>query len=1312
LTGTSAQNAKELPLVFVLASKFQDPNVQVSYRLAGQDMPTQLYPQLPADAAAHPNAPTVTIQPDDSMLLVEFKWCAEKPCGISPKGPDNLPNQYPNFGCPPHKNVNGVEIFKPCTTDVVFVRDLYDLPAVGTPTLKPAFILTKDSLEVSEELIKKSRKANFPTFVINGITLNEYFGPENSEGYFPRTDAVGGNGTDEYLVRGGWATVKDFSFIRYPVAESCRPYAQEEVKDDKREIDVRRPGYAPVKLDADNGVTIHSAKVYDVFTLRQMLAGTAAQLAAISGFNQASIWGAIGNLQGVTTDISYLTAQATTVPTAVVTSQAVNGMTGNNTMANTTGQNAAVNNTNSTITCPAGTLPGIGTAGLPACTAVTSTNTQSASNSVSAQTSNGSSASSNSTGSTLTTSGAGNVNGGSSLLLGATANSGTNSNNSNTTVQGTNQQNTTTTTSGGQAGTISAVPVSNAPSAPTNIGVSAQDILTQQVQLNSQITTLRMALQGALSDQYLVNQGKAAGTRQQTTLGINVEVSPLERYRHAVAEVRVWVYPTVEGKTVSIVNLLPEAKTYNVAKVTSNQKAFGAGVVIDPVNVGAAGGKTKNRLYLAKDTDTVALEYFADSKGKKADSWPNGATPIGRSAQEHLHDLAREAEIWQTLTDACAEDPGPGLDPDTLEATMPENPIVFGWQFRPVLGADYVQSGNRAVFAQLALPGAYGQLSSPRVFIQTRWREYDSKRQVVGAVYKGSCSIQEDTDPIVISSPLKVHRAYFDDMGGGILKVRAEGQFFAQGFSAMSGPNTISPTTFDGKTVQFFASAASLLLSDDLKLVTENGVTTPIGLRPVPDDPNDCDVQLATFTAVPRPDGNSWVEAAVAPGPSWKLGVDGTPHPLIMIGSQVYGLHETPFLEPTERACVQPDSMGGITCTYHFLASTSVLRAAQNYMLRDLAWTNFKTNGKIEFDPSFGGLTALTGSSGAGGSDGTSDGTAAGGKAASIYALSGSDLLKISALGKLNCVDRGCLEVFQGLSKFTLDGDNFQVSSQTTAVMAFGPQTPMPVISLRPANSSIGIAAGTDPAAAKAAAPAPLMPPVGKAAPPATCPATCEPKKAKATAPDPTRFFYTTDGSTPSEGPGTALYSASPTISTTGIHPRTNFVVKAIAVAPNQLPSQVAVGKFYKAPDSTIMPIYSLNAPQTNYKSFRFIWHSTVGYPVEWDLSVPSAAAASAVTANTILNAGDSTEVDFSGVNVLTDSPSTPITFTFDDQLVVNPLFSYDATKKTLKFMVTTPMTAKPGHKIIVMNGYLPSTDASNTNKTTQVLLPFDVTRR
>jgi Chitobiase/beta-hexosaminidase C-terminal domain len=1215
------------------------PAVTATYRFPGNANSTPLY---------RPGASSrIELPSTVNLFLVEFKWCTQKPNPCT--GTQRLPVSYPKIGCPPTElNNEPVDPVEPCTVDVVFARELVD----DQGNFMPAFVVSKYYLEVSEELIRRSKDdtdyPDFPTFTINGYTVKEYFSDDNSKDYFSRTESIAGSVLSDYAVRSGWESVRDFLFVRYPAATSCRPYNNEASKE---ALSTRRPDYRPVSLGTDNGITPSAPKVFDVFTLRQMLASTAAQLAGISGFTPGSITGAFGNIQGISTDTSYLSAQVTTVPTPIVSSTASSGNTGTSTLAGSLGQTTAVSGSNSTITCPPGTLPGVGTSGLPACVALSATTTTGTS------------------GTSTSATGAGNVNGGTSTVTGTTTNAGTTSNAASSNTLGTTQQNSTTTTSGGQAGTVAPVPVSNALSAPTNVGVSAQDILAEQVQLNSQITNLRLALQGSLTDQYLIAQGKATGTRQQTTLGINISLNPPRRYKHAVAEVKIWVYPTNGEQPVSIVNLLPAAKTYNVAKITSSQKAFGAGVVIDPVNVGVAGGKSKNRLYLAKDTDTVALQYEPNQGPRKGEGWPNGSVSVGRSSQEKIRDVAREAEIWQKLSDPCAENPGP--DPGAEDSDRQANPVVFGWQFRPVLGADYVQSGIRQVFAQLALPAVLGGLSSPKVYIQTRWREYDSKRQVVGAVYAGSCSMTENTDPLQVVSPLKVHTVSVNDMGSGILKVSAAGTFFSQGFSVLSGPTTLTPAIFDGNTIQFFANATNLLLTDDLKLVAEDGETTPFGVKPVPQFRLTCGISRATLHAVPRPDGNSLVEAVITSEKAFDLDKDYPPNPLFLIGAQVYGLHETPFTEiPPTGACSPTAGAAGkgVTCKYYFLASTDTLRSAQTFTARDLSWTNFKKTGTIEFEPSFTGLATL-GTTPASGAD--CSGTKAKSPACSappIFTITGTDLQKIANHDRWNCKRPGCLELYEGLVPFTLLDDNFQVLTKTTAVLTLKPRAASPYFSLEPGayknKQKVSLSSTT----------------------------------AKAT------FFYTTDGQTPTEK--SARYTGPIDVSSTE-------TLKAIAVAENYSPSEVAKATYEIDPSGSAKPHPApkpappLAAPEFSYKSYRFVWYPAEGEPIEWDLSAPQESAPG-VTASEILNTGDSTQITFSGVNVLNDK--TKMTFSFDNALISNPIFSYDATKKTLKFFITTAMTSKPGHKEIILNGYTQGPNGKLT--AAQVLLPFDVTKR
>jgi hypothetical protein len=123
---------------------------------------------------------------------------------------------------------------------------------------------------------------------------------------------------------------------------------------------------------------------------------------------------------------------------------------------------------------------------------------------------------------------------------------------------------------------------------------------------------------------------------------------------------------------------------------------------------------------------------------------------------------------------------------------------VFGWQFRPVLGADYIKGGQRQVFAQLALPVGLDQDYTPVVYIQTRWRTYDPQKQVVGAAYEGSCSVQINSRGITLRSPLRVKDVVVSDIGSGQVRLAASGDFFAPGMTVRSGSTSVVPTMFDG----------------------------------------------------------------------------------------------------------------------------------------------------------------------------------------------------------------------------------------------------------------------------------------------------------------------------------------------------------------------------------------------------------------------------------------------------------------------------------------------------------------------------------
>ena len=861
-----------------------------NYRFAGEgEFHGLAKGQMGGEAAiSHP----ISIPHHVHLIEAQLDWCS--PVEV-------LSFNEPPYSCGMATNEIRGKVYKKVRQHIVVVF-IKELKSVGGDLI-PAFILTDDSLEITDALINFAQQEEADTYVLNGTPI-AYRASDDSPAWVHKPIV-------------GWKSksVRQYRIERYAADNHCREYLEE--GHDFLDIERSEPAPAAASTARDNGIMVAHLKVFDSFSLRQMLSNTAAQLAGISGFNQGSIVGAFGNLQGIARDASFVSAQLTTIATPSVAATETNGVTGGSTLSNALGANNNVTLSGTNISCPAGSLPAVGSNGLPACAAVATATT-----------------------------------GGSSLQTGVQAALGATFNSSFTGQQTNNLQNSVTTTSGGQAGVIPPTPVSTALSPPANIGVSASDVLAEQVQLNSQITTLRLLLQGSLSDKYLLKGNRAVDTRQQTTVGFGISLNPPARYKHAVAEVKIWIESAPEADPVSIMNLLPADKTYNVAKITSHQSAFGAGVVVEAVNLGVAGGRSKDRLYLAKDTDTVALQFPTD-----APLWPRGQSVVARSAQERVRDVARKMEIWQKIQGACDADPGPGGPADSA----PPDSVVFGWQFRPVLGADYVQAGQRTVFAQLALPvGLGGQFTPLSIHVQTRWREYDAKRQVLGAVYKGSCSIVEDPTPITVVSPLRIHKTTVDDVGGGVLKMRAEGEFLASGFSVLSGPNTIAPTTFDGHSIQFFANARDLLLADDLKLVSEDGKAEFLGMRA--QFPGTCRLTGAALKAVPRPDGNSLVEVSFKTGARYSINPDGEPYPLVLIGSQVYGLHETPLLRDGPDEGCRPASAGappGLTCKYHFIAPTDALRTSETFSLRDLRWVNFGQKGGIDFDPAFAALATL-----------------------------------------------------------------------------------------------------------------------------------------------------------------------------------------------------------------------------------------------------------------------------------------------------------------------------------------------------------------
>lgn len=692
----------------------------------------------------------------------------------------------------------------------------------------------------------------------------------------------------------------DLAVEIYPVPDGCRDFFPD-VKKARLDI-INIPATLPTDQGPANGIFVGSPKIFDTFALKQKLATTASQLAAINPFSQAQITAQYGTLQGIVRDTSYLAAQVTTSPTPSIVTTTTAPTASNQITQNQANQPV----TTVVATCPAGYYPTIIT-GSTAVSCAPETNPTAGSV----------------TGTQTTT----------------TQNPATNQ--SVLTLTGPTAQVQTTIPS--LSGTVPTAPTPNPLTPPSNVGVSAADMLDEQTRLSAQLATLQMLLQGAVSDQLLLSHQRAYGVRAQTTVGFPISVETPRVYHGAVAEVRVLVLPHADQSTsqpITIVNLLPSEKTYNVAKVTSDNKAFGAGVAMQLVSFGLTTGKSKDRMYLAKDTDTVALQY----------------PPAGHSPAEDFSDDSECADLPTRVKNHYA-----GYDFNSA--------VMFGWQFRPVLGADAVAAGLRTGFAQLAFPQPDVLAFSPEVWVQTRWRRYEQKKHLAGDVYQESCHWQKLNDPVSFINPVVLKDVQVTDEGQGMLRFHASGDLFSSTGQVRSGSLNVAPQYFDGYSLEYFEHATDVLANGDVELLDEAMHGYPMVI-PTKSGPDHCRMTGVKLAALPMADGNSYMQLEYD-RPNYKPDPhkDGPQHPLVLIGTDVYGLRDKPLSaninDPNallDSAC-QPAGSGdslSTHCTFSFFAPTDSIRSARNFLVRDPAWDSQGVVGTITIDPTFTKIEAAS----------------------------------------------------------------------------------------------------------------------------------------------------------------------------------------------------------------------------------------------------------------------------------------------------------------------------------------------------------------
>jgi hypothetical protein len=441
------------------------------------------------------------------------------------------------------------------------------------------------------------------------------------------------------------------------------------------------------------------------------------------------------------------------------------------------------------------------------------------------------------------------------------------------------------------------------PAAPTGtslystgpaVGLASQDILTEQMNLSYQILNLRLLLSRALSDRYLSQDIEWASSgesgfqtvKAQTVLGFQISLDARHSYKDAVAEIEVslsngqWIQePKItELKAfnqtdavkqqvaaleinralchpsggVSLVSLLPREKTYNVAAISRRAQSFGFGAVVQVVNVGFTASRSKETMYLVKDTDTVALQ-------------------------------------------------GP---------STPEGAITFGWQFRPVLGRRVVEPGLRQVFATIALPvpatcGFVGQLE-----VKTHWRKYDRNTGAVKDVIEGSEETQKR--PLAVppfarldnSLRPKITQLDWTDAGSGQIVAWATGEAFLHGTGVVLG-DTVYGAGSAAYAKQGEARwrltlpASKLALVNDAHLIGEYGTPTKIRMPALvgqsTPNPNLPVLDIVATNVTPSGADRSLVRIALR---------SASPHPYsppedkpigVLIGTRLFGLSDAPI---------------------------------------------------------------------------------------------------------------------------------------------------------------------------------------------------------------------------------------------------------------------------------------------------------------------------------------------------------------------------------------------------------------------------------
>lgn len=409
-------------------------------------------------------------------------------------------------------------------------------------------------------------------------------------------------------------------------------------------------------------------------------------------------------------------------------------------------------------------------------------------------------------------------------------------------------QNTTTTLSPPAA--VVATPPAPSTSLPATFGVSASDILNEQMQVTFEIANLRLLLEGPLSDRILQGKNGQTFLKPRTTLGFPITIMPTKRYKDAVAVVEVEVETdpdqnlSADQQPPTITALLPREKTYNVAAIKDRNISIGGGVATQLVGVSASFLKARKSYYLVRDQDTVALTFPAEK------------------------------------------------DPETCAART-----GFMWEFRPVLGEPYVQAGLKQTFVQLSFPTPQSAPLLGRIHVRTYWRKFDRDTGLVKHVIPGSLKEDAANTTIPVFDMKQNVRGFSptdaEDLGNGQMLVTLTGNFLG-GTYVRVGSTILQPGsagfTSEYRQLRFVAPISDLATKKGF-VVTRDGTDVALQVNPtsIPyNSTNPIHIKQMTLTAVDE--SNSLLQVEMHP-----LKTSGSLPLVLIIGGKVFGYNDAPI---------------------------------------------------------------------------------------------------------------------------------------------------------------------------------------------------------------------------------------------------------------------------------------------------------------------------------------------------------------------------------------------------------------------------------